>query len=331
MNNRVSFSSKKEASNFFECARNTGKFNSWRELAVFLNVRIGKLWDYRKGTYSLPSGKFEALINLVPSRMRKRFENAVTIMPSNWGQSKGGCITYSRHKKIFDDGRAKARENRLLNAKYDFDSAMPLNEKLCEFLGAFIGDGFTNAYNGHYMTQFAGHSKLDADYYNNLIIPYAKQLFGFEKPYIRTKANALWVTFYSKRLFEFMTKRFGFPAGKKSASVLIPGEVLDSDKTNICALLRGLFNTDGGVHFDKRKIYKTPYMRIELHMKNERIIEQVYIELIRLGINAKRNSSSTRVQINSEQAVSTYLNQIGFSNKRHLDRISSRGVSNSTS
>ncbi|MFH1391805.1 MAG: LAGLIDADG family homing endonuclease [Candidatus Diapherotrites archaeon] len=328
MGNRVCFHSKIEASNFFECARKSGKFDSWVKLAYFLNLREGKLWDYRNASYSLPSDKFEALVNLLPPDKRIIFENAITIRASNWGQSKGGRITYSRHKKIFDDGRAKARKNRLLNAKYNFDLAMPLNEKLCEFLGAFIGDGFTNAYNRNYMTQFAGHSKLDANYYNNLIVPYAKQLFGFEKPYVRTKANALWVTFYSKRLFELMTKRFRFPAGKKSASVLIPEEVLDSGNTNICALLRGLFNTDGGVHFDKRKIYKTPYMRIELHMKNEQLIKQVFAELTRLGINAKINSSNTRVQINTTKAISTYLEQIGFSNKRHMDRINSAGVSN---
>ena len=55
--------------------------------------------------------------------------------------------------------------------KYDFEFNMPLSEELCEFLGCFIGDGFTNKYNRTGQTQFAGDSRFDQQYYKEIIIP----------------------------------------------------------------------------------------------------------------------------------------------------------------
>ena len=129
------------------------------------------------------------------------------------------------------------------------------------FTGVVIGDGFTNKYDHHYLVQITGDKKLDENYYSAILQPLCKTIFDVPAKITTTK-DALRLSIYSKALFEMLTIRFDIPAGKKCYTIMIPEEIMSAENKFISATLRGMFNTDGGIGFDKRKCYKKPYIRV---------------------------------------------------------------------
>ena len=122
-----------------------------------------------------------------------------------------------------------------------------------------------------------------------------------------------------------LTKRFNIPAGKKSFIIKIPLEILNSEEKFINATLRGMFNTDGGIGFDKRGAYKIPYVRINYTSVSKILIDQVHHLLSDYSINhsVHKNRNAFMIQINGINNVKRFISKIGFSNKRHLDKIKS--------
>jgi len=212
-----------------------------------------------------------------------------------------------------------------------------LSNDLCEFIGAYIGDGSASKYNTkygmRYHIQFSGHSKNDWGYYQNTIIPIAKKLFNI-KPYVRTvgNSNILRVNFYSKQLMQLLNERFNMPIGKKSHTVTIPEEILNSNEEYILSTIRGIFDTDGCVFIDKRKIYLNPYPRITLQMVSKPLYFQLKEILERYfnlyaRINEKRQN--TYIEVYGFIQIDKWMKLIGFSNVRHLSKLSCLGGSGS--
>ena len=232
--------------------------------------------SYRKGNLSIPFEKFSLLMGLMKEEEDKDyFKNKVGEKESNWGQIIGGKNAYKINKDKFDEGRKKGSKASKDNVKYDFDVNIPLSKGLCEFIGAIIGDGFTNKYKNFYQTQITGDKKLDLGYYQKVLKTICEELFKIT-PKITEKDNVIRLNIYSKRLFEMLTKRFEIPAGKKCYSVKIPEEILKSKEEFINATLRGMFDTDGGIGLDKRKTYKKPYIRINYTSTSHNLIEQIH-------------------------------------------------------
>ena len=204
-----------------------------------------------------------------------------------------------------------------------FDLNMPLSVELCEFIGAFIGDGFTNKYGRHHLVEFTGDARQDKEYLLNHIGKNANALFALHYcPYFSKAHNGMRIRFHNKQLFQFLTERFGMPKGKKCYTVKIPNEVLVARSELLSATIRGIFDTDGGLYIDNRPIYRKPYLRMELHMINPPLLNQVQTHLEKVGVKSKILSGGTRLQIMGKENVSDYLKKIGFSNRRHLDRLS---------
>jgi len=204
--------------------------------------------------------------------------------------------------------------------KHSFDLPIPLSVGSCEFIGALIGDGFTNKHGSSYITEFCGDKRFDKNYYDELIIPLVQKMFQV-KAHLRYRDNTMWIRFNSVSIHKMLTERFGIPAGVKFDKVMIPKEIINSTPEFIASTIRGIFDTDGCVFFDKRGIYKEPYIRVALKLENPPLIRQVYGELLKLGVNAHRLKDNRIIQINGKEAVKEYIQKVGFSNKRHIDRI----------
>ena len=320
---RAFFDSKVVRDSFFEEIKRNMQFKSWQNFYRYCCKRRNLMEYYRFGHLTMPSKFFDRLCDLLPKESLDFYRTKVNYRSEKWGCVKGGNTTYNLHKEIFEKGRNTAiRKNRLRALRYRFDINIPLSEELCEFLGCFIGDGFTNIYSRTPVIQFAGDRRFDLQYYEDTIIPIARRLFNVKGAYTRLKDNALWVSFYSKSIFKLLTERFGMPVGIKFDKVLIPDEVLNANPNMLTACIRGIFDTDGCVFFDKRPIYREPYIRVELHLYNGMLISQIGHCLRDLGINVKMLSAKTRLQIIGKDSVKQFLEKVGFSNNRHRDRIS---------
>src|SRR3989344_9008071 len=172
MMDRIYFKNSQDCFKFFDDSRSGSKLNSWKALANQLKTTRCVLDNYRLRKLCLPEDRFYYLLKLIEEDKRNYFLKAIEKRDENWGQIKGGKITYSKHKHLFEVGRKIAIQFRRENVKYNFDINMPLSEDLCEFLGVVIGDGFTNKYDGrHYQTQIVGDKNLDSHYYYNKLSP----------------------------------------------------------------------------------------------------------------------------------------------------------------
>ncbi len=321
LSKRVFFKSKEVRNQFF--AKLKTRFGTWVNLRKKSSIYKSRLECFRNGTVSIPHYKFLELLNHINKKDRESFLQKIIFKDKNWWRIKGGISTYKKHKDIFEKGRIlgckKAKES-----KYHFKFDMPLTPQLCELIGAFIGDGFTNSYGTMYMTQFTGHSILDKEYFVKTLIPHIKMISPNSNPIIRKKDNTLRLTIYSKEFYNLLTKRFKFPPGKKTYTVVIPDEIIKCNNIkNIKFSIRGVFDTDGCVFHDKRKIYKKPYLRINLTSVSPVLIKQIYNILKELDLIPKITTNYNKhiIQINGVENCKKFIEKIGFSNKRHLDKI----------
>lgn len=315
---RIFFINQNNCEEFFKEVKRNLEVKSWKKLAKLIGTNKSMIDNYRKRILCLPEDRFNVLLNQLNESRKQYFLRLIEKRNSNWGQIIGGKKAYNINKKEFDIGR----KNRLNQVKYNFDININLSEDLCEFIGAFIGDGFTNKYRYSYQTQITGDNLLDSDYYYNRLKPFCERLFKIP-PKITQKGGWIRLTIYSKRIFELLTKRFNFPEGKKSSSIFIPSEIYDGKEQLLNSTLRGMFDTDGGIGLDKRKSYKTPYIRINYTSNSGKLINQIHHTLLKYHIeHSIHNKEKTiMIQINGKENVRKYMSKIGFSNKRHLDKI----------
>lgn len=319
---RICFSDKSYLKEFFNNIKQNSRL-SWNGIASYIGTTRSMLYNYHIGKLMLPENRFQKLLELISQDKKEYFSKLTIKKNKNWGQIIGGRKAYIINKKSFDEGRKKARRN---SVKYNFDINLPLSEDICEFIGVVIGDGFTNKYGHIYQTQITGDQILDLEYYQNTLRPICERQFKI-CPKIANAARGLRFNIYSKRVFELLTQRFKIPAGVKCYSVKIPEEILKSNQKMLAATLKGMFNTDGGVGLDRRKVYKKPYIRINYTSASEELISQLHNILLQLNIphSVNTNSNSNRktqvIQINGENNVKRFIDKIGFSNPRHLKKI----------
>ena len=194
-----------------------------------------------------------------------------------------------------------------------------LTPNFCELIGSIIGDG--NIYDKiPFYVEITGHPKNDLDYFENFLLPAIKNQLNYDAK-IKIRDGAIRIRINNKNFVNFL-KYIGIPSGKgKFERVKIPQEVISAPKDQLKACIRGIFDTDGSVYFDKRKAYKKPYIRIELHMANKELLLQISTLLNKMNIENKLPENKTTLYINGKDNVSNYLKIIGIRNSRHSERI----------
>ena len=248
-------------------------------------------------------------------------------MPTKEGCRNGGLTTYRRYPHIFENGR-KIGLLKLLEShnRHSFDINLKLSPELCEFVGAFIGDGFTSRYRNHYLTQFTGDARYETEYFKSKLAPIAQRLFGIDPSFKRLR-NTLRMNFYSKSLYLLFTKRFQMPLGRKNLTVRIPDEIIEGKQDFVLRTLRGIADTEGMVYFDLRSIYNAPYPRIQICTTSQPLASQIVKVLKRMKFNIYvREDTRTEhpvfhIEIYGPTQLQKWLRGIGFSNKKHLDKI----------
>ncbi|MEK6963815.1 MAG: LAGLIDADG family homing endonuclease [Nanoarchaeota archaeon] len=317
LSKRVFFKNDKIRNQFFAALKT--RFGSWKSVQEHFKLYKSRLDTFRSATRSIPYSMFLNFIACVKDQDKNFFFEQIVLKEKDWGRRKGGVSTSRKHPDIFRKGRKLGAQSAKV-LKYHFKFDMPLTLGLCELIGAFIGDGFTNKYGGAYTIQFTGHAQLDKEYYTTLM-SYIKGISPRSNPILTSKENALRLTIHSKEFHYLLTKRFKFPAGKKAYSVVIPDEILKADSLLLKRCIRGIFDTDGSVYWDKRATFKVPYIRIGLQMVSKHLMAQIYDILRGFEINATITSDFRKIQINGVQNCKRFIEIVGFSNQRHLSKL----------
>ncbi|MEI7961707.1 MAG: LAGLIDADG family homing endonuclease [archaeon] len=330
MEPRIRFQSAEVRKEFFLTARKGSNTQSWKDLAKQLELKRSPFQEYRCGKRLSPKSLYEKLETYVPADKKPIFIKNIKELPGNWGASKGGKTTLKKHPEILELGRKNNKEKRFERALLPIIMNIELSEQLCEFIGAIIGDGNVDGHlkkNGlsNYHISITGHSTFDKDYLTRHIPGLVKSLFSIDcKFYYRKDCNALNMNLNSKKVFHLLTNRFNFIAGNKTHTVKIPKEITDFEERFMFSTIRGIFDTDGCIFFDKRKGYKTPYPRIVIQVVSEPLFLQLK-EFLGTHFSLYTQHHEKRkmycLDIYGHMQFHKWMDLIGFSNEKHLSRI----------
>ncbi len=179
---------------------------------------------------------------------------------------------------------------------------LKISPELAEEIGWHIGDGSMNFYKnrgklkGFY--QLRGHIKDDKEHYEERIKPLFEKLFDV-KLNIRKMPSTRVIGFqiWSDELVEFK-KRLNLPLGKKFEIQIFPRLL---KKTNLKkAVLRGIFDTDGGIYLEKKN--KKLYPRIYITTISFKLSEQLLNLFRGLGFRITRYSQLYNQKFNRQRS-----------------------------
>ena len=172
-----------------------------------------------------------------------------------------------------------------------------MSKDLAEEIGMHLGDGSLTY--GKYKTSTAytysfSSGTDEEEYCLNYAMSLIYKLYSLKPTVSRAKHhNTISLQYKSKRLFNFK-KSLGLPVGRKN-HLEIPKCVLESNY--VFDFLRGLFDTDGCLHFQKKYKKIHYYPRLDITSKSENLISQVDKVL-------RKNSFTTSLLLNIKAPAS---------------------------
>jgi len=271
---------------------------AWKELASILNINEQYLSRELKNEMRLLSDEvYEKLCNMA----KKRFDKfIIEKLEDNWGRSKGGI-------------NSLGSTIRLPNIKFD--------EKLAEFIGAVLGDGNINLWKqgkkiGVYHIRIAGDLEKEKDYHANYLRQLGRDIFNLEARELLRKQERF-LDFYSKELVYLFISMGLNPGNKISNQSTIPKWVWKDEKS-LRACVRGLIDTDGSIFRMSKRDFNL--IRINFTNHNRTLLIDTREALIHLGFHPSKIINNRQFYLSRQKEIGKYLKEIGFSNKKHIDR-----------
>lgn len=210
-------------------------------------------------------------------------------------------------------------------------------EKLAEFFGAMIGDGWiqTNE-KGLFLT---GNPIEDKEYYDNKITPLVNELIAPVKPKNFPYWKVYGIGIYKKEIIKELLNQ-GLSKGKKVEIVSIPSWIIHSNNDIKRAFIRGIFDTDGCIFMQKdytkyaNKFNTTHHTksRIRITSISKKLIKEISFLLNSLNFrhtvrgreggfrHNRNNSSSYFIEINSIQDIHRFFKEIKPNNPKHITK-----------
>ncbi len=208
-----------------------------------------------------------------------------------------------------------------------------MSKELAEEIGMHLGDGSLRYAKYDKCTQYAFTFTSGADeedYCLNYVMPLIYKLYSLKPSVYRNKGNNTINLYYkSKKLLNFK-KSLGIPVGKKD-NLKIPKCVLESDY--IFDFIRGLFDTDGCLHFQKKHKKVHYYPRLDISSKCQGLISQINAVFIKNGfttsavLNSRNYASNgtecrtSRVYLYGKKNLIRWIKFIGFSNPKNTNKL----------
>ena len=209
----------------------------------------------------------------------------------------------------------------------------PICVELAEDIGHHIGDGHMKiaAYGGRkrYRFNYSGDALLDSDYFENVLLPRKRQLYGLNNLKIKSKSTALILAFSSVELHTLFDG-LGVESGKKS-NISVPKFIMTGSNDLKIAFLRGLFDSDGSFALKKRHKQIKYCPTITISMKSANLYVDVKSLLTALGFlftSSRRERYDNRfgtyvgyqIDINGVKRLNQWMQLISFKNQRHLGK-----------
>ena len=288
-----------------------------RELKIAGSTFKG--WLYEDNL--LPENVYLRLVKLQPSlEGYSRF--VLEKRPNNWGRVLGGQRSIVSIKAKYGESELRRRQSNggkksISNKLARIRKRMPPDcHELFEFLGAMVGDGWIGIYGGRKQVNICGNLRDEKQYMEHLrgLIRF---LFGVSSHLkFRPKENVFYLMMNSSVIFDFFREKFDFPAGSKdkfNTSKFPASWEYQKD------VIRGIFDTDGSIYFDKSNKYKYPYPIIDITSKNSELLSWLEDCLKRNGFPVF--SGRRTVRLKGRKNIEKWFGEINPSNQKHWRRL----------
>ncbi len=215
--------------------------------------------------------------------------------------------------------------------------SMEISLELAKLIGIHMGDGCISVTDKYSEYALSGDITEEVEYYDNYIVPlYNKLIFQplirkniFPKRYEKNSSYGFFV--FNKTVVDFFLK-LGLKKGSK-LDMEIPFEIRNNPKL-WPYFLRGIFDTDGTLYFNKNYSVKKQNQRhnqarIRLGLTSKKVIEQIYSMLTKLDFHpylkpaykGKRDLNPIySIMIQRKGEVIRFINEIGFDSIKHLTK-----------
>ncbi|MEK6888653.1 MAG: LAGLIDADG family homing endonuclease [Nanoarchaeota archaeon] len=273
---------------------------TWEELSKMLNLNAHYLaLELREEKRFISEKNYYELCKIsglnFDKFIRKRLED-------NWGKSRGGKNSDKNKKSLLIPKESKA---------------------LAELIGIILGDGhLEERVIGKdircYTLKIAGHIIEDREYLIMYTINLIRSLFG-ETAHVQLepKYNTIYISLHGKELVNFLKIKGLKPGNKKKNNVGIP-HWIKSNKKYLKKCIRGLFDTDGSVHYISKN---NKNIRISYTSYIPKLLKDVSLALKKLNIQHSKIIKEKQIFISSKNSVQRFIEEIGFKNEKHLNRI----------
>ncbi|PLW80185.1 hypothetical protein C0585_03465 [Candidatus Woesearchaeota archaeon] len=215
------------------------------------------------------------------------------------------------------------------------------NLKFSQFLGWHLGDGCISITKKYSQYSLTGDITEELLFYKCVILPCFKIIFPRFISEIKFKkyesSSVCGIYIFDKNFVNYLQDNFGLVNGKKT-DIKVPKFIQTYEQKKY--FLRGLFDTDGSIYFCKSN-YKTKKVslfsifhykpKIKFACISEILIFEVHMFLNELGIRnriqkpiqqRKNEFTMHSVIIDTNKGINDYLKKIGFSNPKHLTKVS---------
>jgi intein/homing endonuclease len=199
-----------------------------------------------------------------------------------------------------------------------------INAELAELIGAHIGDGSMGFYQGHPVISFFGHPVEDKEYVISILKIYEKY-FGI-KANLRKWSGVIGFQFFSKDVFNFF-KSLNIPVGPKY-NAAIPLIIINSNDRILASFIRGIFDTDGTLYFERKN--GKYYPRIQLKITSKNVAMQILKILnnnfgVTTTLYKRKEKTNWKVSYFVEtrgvKNLATWMEKIGFRNIKNLSKL----------
>lgn len=286
---------------FFRKIKNVSGLSN-RELGKLVDLKANSFGDWSRGRTSPTYTKLKYLGNRfgvkIPVNIETRCEN--------WGQVRGGKVSQKMRKMAPEKYEGSGV---LLRNKF---SDPFCSKELAEFVGIVLGDGCLTGSQLQITLNSVADEKY-VKYVKSLIL----RLFRYKAGIYKKKDSKAVVVCVTGVNFVNLMKKYGLETGDKVRNqVSVPGWIRKTKKFRK-SCLRGLVDTDGGIHWHKYKIQNKQYSYLKLCFSNRSVPLRKFVfeTLEMMGFNPKM-AMNKHVWLYSDEESRKYLKVIGSSNFR---------------
>ena len=125
------------------------------------------------------------------------------------------------------------------------------------------------------------------------------------------------IVFSCKNLINLLNKNLNFPIGKKK-NLTIEKEIAE-EWEKIKYVIRGVFDTDGSLYFDKTPVGK-PYPVLSIHMNAPILLKQIRKKLLEKGFKVQLRKDNTAIFLKGSIQLNKWFKEIKPMNDKHVSK-----------